>query len=102
MKPWAIRVSTFSRGRDALEAFKKEGGTFDLVILDMVMPDMGGREVFQKLRAINPDIKVLLASGYSIDGEASKIMAQGCNGFIQKPFSMEKLSNKIQEVIASA
>ncbi len=102
LEAMGYRVSTFSRGRDALGAFKKESGTFDLVILDMVMPEMGGREVFQKLRAINPDIKVLLASGYSIDGEASKIMAQGCNGFIQKPFSMEKLSNKIQEVIASA
>ncbi len=95
-------VVTFSRGQEAVEAFMREGGNFDLIILDMIMPEMGGQDVFRALRKINPDVKVLLASGYSIDGEASKIMRMGCNGFIQKPFSMEKLSKKIQEILAGS
>ncbi len=94
-------VKTCNRGREAIEIFQKENGKFDLVILDMIMPGMGGRDIFQALRGVDPQVKVLLASGYSIDGEASKIMEMGCNGFIQKPFSMEKLSKKIQEILAT-
>jgi len=89
-------------GKKAIELFREDKNAFNLIILDMVMPDMGGRETFAALREISPDIKVLLASGYSIDGEASEIMAQGCNGFIQKPFSMKKLSSKIREVLAGS
>ncbi|MCK4792940.1 MAG: response regulator, partial [Desulfobacteraceae bacterium] len=63
------------------------------------MPDMGGGETYDKLKEINPKIKVLLASGYSIDGQASEILDRGCNGFIQKPFQMENLSHKIKEVL---
>ncbi len=86
-------------GEEALRIFKKEKGAFDLVVLDMIMPGMGGAEVFDALRRLDPNIKVLLASGYSLSGQASKIMEKGCNGFIQKPFSMERLSKKIQEVM---
>ncbi len=92
-------VVTFHQGQAAVETFKREGGHFDLVILDMIMPGMGGQDVFRALRKIDPRVRILLASGYSIDGEASKIMDMGCNGFIQKPFSVEKLSKKIQEVL---
>jgi len=65
----------------------------------MVMPEMGGGETYDRLKELNPDIKVLLASGYSIDGQAKEILGRGCNGFIQKPFNMEKLSRKIREIL---
>jgi len=65
----------------------------------MIMPDMGGGETYDKLKEINPKIKVLLASGYSINGQASEILARGCNGFIQKPFHMKNLSHKIKEIL---
>jgi len=94
-------VTATSSGTEAIEIFRREKGGFDLVILDMIMPEMGGQEVFNVLREINTNVNVLLASGYSINGEASKIIAQGCNGFIQKPFSMVKLSKKISEIIGS-
>ena len=68
------------------------------MILDMILPDIGGEEVFNRLRTLKPDIKVLLASGYSM-GDASAIIDRGCNGFIQKPFGMEKLSHAIRKVI---
>ncbi len=51
------------------------------------------------MKEINPDIKVLLSSGYSIDGEATEILKRGCNGFIQKPFKMNELAEKIREIV---
>ena len=74
---------------------------FDLVILDMIMPDMNGSKVYDLLRAISPDVKVLLSSGYSIDGQANEILERGCNGFIQKPFSIKELSEKINEILVA-
>jgi len=71
----------------------------DLVILDMIMPDMGGGETYDRLKEINPEIKVLLSSGYSINGQANEILDRGCNGFIQKPFNMAQLSKKVSEIL---
>jgi two-component system cell cycle sensor histidine kinase/response regulator CckA len=48
----------------------------------MVMPNMGGGEAYDRIKEIDPDVKVLLSSGYSIDGEATEILERGCNGFI--------------------
>ena len=85
-------------GETAIRRFRENAADIDLVILDMIMPDIGGGEVFDRLRDIRPDVKVLLASGYSL-GDAAAIIGRGCNGFIQKPFSMKKLSHAIREVI---
>ena len=71
----------------------------DLVILDIVMPGMGGGETYDRLREIDPCIKVLLASGYSIEDQAQEILGRGCNGFIQKPFNLRQLSLKIREIM---
>jgi len=70
-----------------------------MVILDMIMPGMNGGEAYDKLKEINPDIKVLLLSGYSIDGQANAILERGCNGFMQKPFNMMDISEKIREIL---
>lgn len=86
-------------GRDAVRIYKRHQDTIDLVILDMIMPDIGGGEVYDRLRDINPEVKALLASGYTLDGQASRILRRGCNGFIQKPFSMGHLSQKIAGVL---
>jgi len=71
----------------------------DLVLLDMIMPEMGGSETFAEIKKINPSMKVLLASGYSIDGEARRILDSGCNGFIQKPYTIFEISRKIREIL---
>jgi CheY-like chemotaxis protein len=63
------------------------------------MPDMGGGETYDKMKQINPDIKALLSSGYSIDGEAEEILERGCDGFLQKPFNLEELSQKIRDIL---
>jgi CheY-like chemotaxis protein len=65
----------------------------------MIMPEISGGETFDHLRKINPDIRVILSSGYSINGQAREIMDRGCKGFIQKPFQFEKLAQKIREML---
>ena len=63
------------------------------------MPGMSGAETYDVIKKINPDIKVILSSGYSLEGQATKILERGCNGFIQKPFNVSDLSRKIREVL---
>ncbi len=94
------QVLTAKSGSAAIDIYKQNRSKIDLVILDMIMPGMGGGETYDQLKKINPDIKVLLSSGYSINGQAHDILDRGCNGFIQKPFSVAELSNKIREVLA--
>jgi PAS domain S-box-containing protein len=93
-------VHTAGSGEEALHVYQEQGRTIDLVILDMVMPGMGGGEVFDRLKAVDPAIKVLLSSGYSINGKASEIIDRGCAGFIQKPFNLAQLSEKVAAVLS--
>jgi CheY-like chemotaxis protein len=86
-------------GKEAIETYREKKDEIDLVILDMIMPEMSGEDTYNQLKEINPDIKVLLSSGYSANGLAKKILGRGCNGFIQKPFSLKELSESIRNVI---
>ncbi len=81
-------------GQEALEVFEKNKNTVDLVILDMRMPYNGGR-AFDQLKQIKSDVKVLIASGYTEDQRIREMFKQGCIGFIQKPFSVNLLSEKV-------
>lgn len=92
-------VLTADSGKRAVDILQKHGHGIDLVILDMVMPEMSGSETFDRLKALNPDVRVLLSSGYSVDGQAAEILQRGCDGFIQKPFDLEQLSSKVREVL---
>ena len=89
-------------GKEAIELYKKNKAKIDIVVLDMIMPEMGGGETYDRLKKINPHVRVLLSSGYSIDGEATEILERGCNGFVQKPFSMQALSRRIREVMGTS
>lgn len=93
------RVLTARGGKEAIEVCRKNRDEIDMVLLDMIMPAMGGGEVFDIIKEINPGIKVLLSSGYSSGGKANEILSRGCDGFIQKPFSMSELSEKIKEIL---
>jgi PAS domain S-box-containing protein len=95
------RVLLAESGKSALKVYKEQGNRIDLIILDMIMPDMGGSDTFDRLKAADPSVRVLLASGYSLNGQASQIMKRGCNGFIQKPFNIEQISKKIREILGS-
>jgi PAS domain S-box-containing protein len=92
-------VSTAKGGKEAIEIYKKKENQIDLVILDMIMPEMDGGETYKSLKEISPDIKVLLSSGYSMDDQAAGILKQGCDGFIQKPFNIMDLSIKIRKIL---
>ena len=92
-------VLSAGSGRDALDVFAEQRDAIDLVVLDMIMPDMSGAQTFDALKRIEPAVKILLSSGYSLNGQAAEILSRGCNGFIQKPFSMKALSEKIREVL---
>ena len=100
LKKLGYTVLEACNGFDAVELYKKLPDKIKLVVLDVVMPDMGGGEVYDRLKEINPEVKVLLASGYSIDDQARKIIERGCNGFIQKPFSMKTMSDKIIDILS--
>jgi len=65
------------------------------------MPGMDGGEAFDALRAVAPEVKVLLSSGYALEGKAYEMLDRGCNGFIQKPFTLNNLSVKIRAVLKS-
>jgi CheY-like chemotaxis protein len=92
-------VYTALGGKEAIKIYQTKNDKIDIVILDMIMPVMGGREVRDFLKKINPNVKILLASGYSAEGSAAEIMKCGCEGFIQKPFDLIMLSHKVREII---
>jgi CheY-like chemotaxis protein len=99
LKRVGYTVYTAKNGTEAIELYTENQAQIDLVMLDMIMPGLDGGETFDRLRKINPHIKVLLSSGFSLDGQASDIMKRGCNGFIQKPFDLRQLSSKVHEVL---
>jgi len=88
-------------GQEALDVYRKHQSEIDLVILDIIMPDLSGGEVFDRLLDMNSEVKVLLSSGYSIEDQAAEIMRRGCDGFIQKPFQLDQLHRNIREIMGT-
>ncbi|MFC1554515.1 PAS domain S-box protein [candidate division KSB1 bacterium] len=95
------KVFSAKDGNEALSIYNDNKHLIGLVLLDMIMPQMDGKITNQKLRNINPDVKVVLTSGYAKDGKASEIIAEGAYRFIQKPFKLGELSKTIAEVLQS-
>jgi PAS domain S-box-containing protein len=99
LKKLGYQVFIARDGQEAIEIFKKHPEEIDLVVLDMIMPKMGGGETYDRIKKIKPDVKVLLSSGFSINGQASEILNRGCNGFIQKPFNLQNLSQNLRAML---
>jgi PAS domain S-box-containing protein len=93
------RVIAAGSGQEAIAIYMEKGKGIDLVILDMIMPGISGGKTFDALLEIDPDVKVILSTGYSLNGEAQQIMNRGCKGFIQKPFRILDLTRKIREIL---
>lgn len=93
---------TANGGEEALRIFREQGERFNLVLLDYSMPGMDGIAVFGELRRIRPDIRVLLASGYSEEDVAERFKGVGLNGFIQKPFNLKRLVDEVKRVLEVA
>ncbi len=94
-------VFSAGSGVEAMRIYKQQQGRIDLVILDMIMPVLGGAELFLRLKAEDAGIKALLSTGYSLSDQAIEILNQGCRGFIQKPFTLFDISRKIREILDS-
>ena len=86
-------------GEKSIKVVKEHNGSIDLVILDMTMPKMGGREAFLRLKELEPKIKVLLSTGYSQNGKAKEILDNGVMGFLQKPYHVDALLSKVRSVL---
>jgi CheY-like chemotaxis protein len=93
------KVTTARNGTEAIEYYRKAWDRIDLVIMDMVMPDLSGRDTYLAMREINPKIRSILSSGYSIDHPEQETLNEGVVSFIQKPFNMDELSEKVAEAL---
>ena len=93
------KVISAISGKEAVELLMKKKDEIHLTILDMIMPEMNGSETFNLMNQIQPGLKVLVSSGYSLSEDAARISKLGCNSFIQKPFDIYRISSKIREVL---
>jgi PAS domain S-box-containing protein len=101
LRKLGYQVLVADSGAAAIDIYRKNRDSIQLVILDMIMPGMNGSKTFDCLKKIDTNVSVLLSSGYSINGEATTIMQKGCRGFIQKPFNLVQLSHKIRQSLAT-
>ncbi len=99
LESMGYRVDTAASGEEALEILSAAKETIQLVILDLIMPGMGGAEAFKRIQELSPDTGVLISSGYSIDGQAAELLRRGADGFIQKPFRIQELSATVRQVL---
>ena len=93
------KVVTARDGKEAVEYYREHSAEIDLVILDMVMPEMGGRECYAELKKINPELTALLSTGFGINGRAQAIMDGGIDGFLQKPYRTDQLGKVVADVL---
>lgn len=98
-KALGYSVTTADSGKKAVEIYRSSKNRFNIVILDMIMPEMNGLETFKALKKIDPKVNVLLSTGYSIDDKAQEMLNAGCKGYILKPYSVIDFSHKIREVL---
>ena len=96
------QVITFSNGAECLQYYKENSKQVAAIILDLIMPEMNGYEVFKKLKAINPEVKVLIFSGFSADNEAQKAIDEGAAGYLQKPAGKDSLSQQLARIAGSS
>ncbi|MFH2057299.1 MAG: response regulator [Pseudomonadota bacterium] len=96
------QVKTAASGLEAVSILEQKNTKIDIVLLDMVMPKMNGKDTFDKIRQISPDVKVVVSSGYSRETEIKQMMEKGCDEFIFKPFDMATLSEKLKSAVKAA
>lgn len=92
-------VTSVSTGSQAVQYCQDHPGKIDLVLLDMVMPDMSGKDTYHELIRLQPGLKVVLCSGYSRDGETQQLLREGVKGFLQKPFRLAELLELLDQVM---
>ncbi|OPZ28858.1 MAG: Blue-light-activated protein [Lentisphaerae bacterium ADurb.BinA184] len=101
LKGLGYQVRTATCGHAAVECMRQHGGRIDLVILDMIMPDMNGRDVFRQLRVLRPELAVLVCTGYSTGDDVQDVLNEGARGVLQKPFQRNELAAKVELAMAA-
>ena len=96
---FGYKVITASDGESALKIYREENKRVDLIILDLIMPGMGGGLCLQELLKVNPQAKVIVASGYSITGSEKELVEERAKGFIRKPYNVREMLNLVREVL---
>ncbi len=99
LKDKGYQVFFAENGQEGIEIFSQSKDEIDLVVLDLIMPKLGGKEAFFRLKEIDPDVKVLFTSGYSENGQAYEILELSAEGFMQKPFPLREFAEKIREIL---
>ena len=97
LETMGYNVLTAKNGKEAIDIYSEHSPEIDLVLLDLIMPVMGGGETFDKLKEIDPEVKTILISGYNIDSQVAGIINRGCHGFIKKPFTVGELVGVISD-----
>jgi signal transduction histidine kinase len=101
LKELGYTVLTATNGQQAMEVYTAHQAAIALVLLDLVMPEMGGEALFKALRQMNPAVKVVIMTGYPLEEEGKQLLAQGILAWVQKPPSIEQLARLISGVLAS-
>jgi CheY-like chemotaxis protein len=96
------RVVTAQDGVEAIERFRQLGDEIDLVMLDMAMPRLGGRDCFRELKKIRPDVRAILSTGYSLDEATQSVLDEGMAGFAQKPYVLNQLAGVLAKAMESS
>ncbi|MGO8878957.1 MAG: response regulator [Desulfomonilaceae bacterium] len=99
LNQYGYHVITASNGKEALEIYQREGESISLVILDLIMPEMDGRQCMAEILRIDPNVKVVIASGYSESGPANGTMADRAKGFVQKPYNVRQFLQTVREIL---
>jgi two-component system cell cycle sensor histidine kinase/response regulator CckA len=106
LKVWSLMLQKLGytvlqarHGYEALELFEDNKNRISLVILDMRMPGMNGCEVYDRLKEIQPETKIIIASGYIDQYSIEELSKRDFNGYIEKPFKLKELSDKIEDVL---
>lgn len=102
LKSLGYRTIAIDSGREAVNIYKKHHQEIDVVILDIMMPDMDGHDVYKEIMAITPNARIILSSGFCMDGKVSPEMSERVKGFIQKPFRTPELLAAIRKALNSA
>lgn len=92
-------LELYGRMMEEAKASDRPDHPVDLVILDMILPRIDGMETFDRLRELNPDVRVILSSGYDVDDRVKEVLGRGALGFLQKPYHIETLLNMIRKVL---
>jgi len=82
-----------------LEIYSENKKEINLVILDIIMPGMGGRKCLEELLKINPELRIIIASGYSMNGPSKEVLKAGAKGFISKPYNINQILKAVRETL---